>query len=173
MDWEWHGFFILVEQSGISVWMRESPSMLSFPTIIALHAIGMGLLAGTNAAMDFRILGFARGISISTLERLVPVMRFGFWLNALSGVLLLLAYPTKALTNPLFCVKLSLILFAIVDTWLIRREIIHKSTAGEIPPARKGKIMAVASLGLWAGAVISGRLLAYTYTYINSSFRTF
>ena len=33
----------------------------------------------------------------------------GFWVNAVSGVLLLIAYPTKALTNPLFYVKLVLI----------------------------------------------------------------
>ena len=33
----------------------------------------------------------------------------GFWINALSGILLLIAYPTKALTNPLFYAKLVLI----------------------------------------------------------------
>jgi hypothetical protein len=167
------GFFILLEASGLSTWVRESPSMLAFPTVIALHAIGMGLLAGTNAAMDFRILGFARGVPISSLERMVPVMRFGFWLNAVSGVLLLLAYPTKALTNPLFYVKLSLIAIALVDTLLVRKEIIHKSTAEDLSVPAKGKYLAVASLALWAGAVISGRLLAYTYTYLDSSFEVY
>ena len=164
------GFFILLEASGLSTWVRESPSMLAFPTVIALHAIGMGLLAGTNAAMDFRILGFARGVPISSLERLVPVMRFGFWLNAVSGVLLLLAYPTKALTNPLFYVKLLLIAIALVDTLVVRKEIIHKSTAEDISVPAKAKILAVGSLALWAGAIISGRLLAYTYIYLDSSF---
>src|SRR6267142_2189824 len=129
MDWSWQGFLILVEQSGISVWMRESPSMLAFPTIIALHAVGMGLVAGSNAAMDFRILGFGRGIPISSLERFVPIMRFGFWLNAASGILLLLAYPTKALTNPVFYLKLLFIAVALVDTFVIRKQIIHKSAA--------------------------------------------
>ncbi|PYU98243.1 MAG: hypothetical protein DMG10_28830, partial [Acidobacteria bacterium] len=100
MDWDLKGFFMLLEQSGISVWVRESPSLLAFPTVISLHAVGMGLVAGGNAAMDLRILGFAQGIPISSLERFVPVIRFGFWLNAISGLLLLLAYPTKALTNP-------------------------------------------------------------------------
>src|SRR5687768_1210451 len=99
---DWQGFFILLEQNSIGIWVSQSPSLLAFPTILALHAVGMGLLAGTNAAMDLRILGFARGVPVSTLERLVPTMRFGFWLNAVSGVLLLLAYPTKALTNPVF-----------------------------------------------------------------------
>ena len=107
--------------------MRESPSLLAFPAIIALHAIGMGLLVGANAAMDFRILGFASGVPISSLERLVPVMRFGFWLNATSGLLLLLAYPTKALTNPVFYTKIFLIVCAMVDAFLVRTEVIQEN----------------------------------------------
>ncbi len=164
------GFFILLEASGLSTWVRESPSLLAFPAIISLHAIGMGLLAGTNAAMDFRILGFAIGVPISSIERLIPVMRFGFWVNAVSGVLLLLAYPTKALTNPLFYVKLLLIALALVDTWFIRKEIVQKSTSDDISVPHRRKILAITSLALWAGAVISGRLLAYTYIYLDSSF---
>ena len=170
MDWDLKGFFMLLEQSGISVWVRESPSLLAFPTVISLHAVGMGLVAGGNAAMDLRILGFAQGIPISSLERFVPVIRFGFWLNAISGLLLLLAYPTKALTNPVFYLKLLFIALALVDTLLIRKQIIYKAVAPDASVATKGKILAAVSLALWAGAIISGRLLAYTYHYLNSSF---
>ena len=167
---DWKGFFILMEEGGIGKWVRESPSMLAFPTIIALHAVGMGLLAGTNAAMDFRIFGFARRVPISALENLVPVMRFGFWLNAVSGVLLLLSYPTKALTNWVFYLKLTLIALAMVDTWLIRKQVIQKSGMDNATVSARGKILAALSLACWAGAVVSGRLLAYTYIYLDSSF---
>jgi hypothetical protein len=167
---DWKGFLILFEQGSIGTWVRESPSMLAFPTIIALHAIGMGLLAGTNAAMDFRFFGFARRVSISALENLVPVMRFGFWLNAVTGVLLLLAYPTKALTNWVFYLKLTLIGLAMLDTWLIRKHIIQKSSVDATSVSTRGKILAGLSLACWAGAIVSGRLLAYTYIYLNSSF---
>ena len=165
-----HGFFILLEDSGLSRWVRESPSLLAFPTIIALHAIGMGLLVGANSAMDFRILGFASGIPISSLERLVPVMRFGFWLNATSGLLLLLAYPTKALTNPVFYTKMFLIACAMVDALLVRKEVLQRFDAAETFVSNKGKVLAIASLFMWAGAVVAGRLLAYTYLFIDASF---
>jgi len=167
---DWRGFFILFEQNAIGTWVRESPSMLAFPTIIALHAVGMGLIAGTNAAMDFRIFGFARHVPISTLENLVPVMRFGFWLNAVSGVLLLLAYPTKALTNWVFYLKLTLIGLAMADTWLIRKHVIWKSRVDTCVSA-SGKLLAGLSLACWGGAIVSGRLLAYTYIYLDSMFR--
>ena len=99
---DWKAFFTGVEASWLSVWVREAESLLAFPAIIALHAIGMGLLVGANIAMDLRVLGFAPRIPLSVLDALFPVMAIGFSVNAVSGVLLLLAYPTKALTNPLF-----------------------------------------------------------------------
>jgi hypothetical protein len=133
----------------------------------------MGLLAGANAAVDLRIFGFARGVPLSTMERFVPVMRFGFWMNAVSGILLLIAYPTKALTNPIFYLKLLLIAIAMVDTLLIRRQIIQKSSADDTSMPAKGKILAGLSLALWAGAVVSGRLLAYTYKHLDASFGTY
>jgi hypothetical protein len=167
------GFFMLLEASGLGTWVRESESLLAFPTIIALHAIGMGLLVGANAAMDFRFLGFAPGVPISSLERLVPVMRFGFWLNLISGLLLLLAYPTKALTNPVFYTKLLLITCAMVDALLIRKEIIRKPGADNHSVSNKGKVLAIASLFMWAGAVVAGRLLAYTYVFIDATFEKY
>jgi hypothetical protein len=166
----WREFFVWLEQNPIGIWVSESPSLLAFPTILALHAIGMGLLAGTSMAMDLRLLGIARGVSLSSLERLVPTMRFGFWVNAVSGVLLLLAYPTKALTNPVFYLKLLLIALAMVDTWLIRKHIIRNSVDTDATARAGGRLLAVASLIFWAGAVFAGRFLAYTYRYLDADF---
>ena len=49
------------------------------------------------------------------MQRFLPVMWFGFWLNAISGVLLLIGYPTKALTNPVFYLKLLFIALAVTS----------------------------------------------------------
>ncbi len=49
---------IWFEQSAYGTWLRESASMWAFPFPLTLHAIGMGFLVGTNAALNFRILGF-------------------------------------------------------------------------------------------------------------------
>jgi hypothetical protein len=42
--------------------------MLAFPTIITLHTICMGFLAGASSAIDLRILGATPGIPLSSLE---------------------------------------------------------------------------------------------------------
>src|SRR5437867_13235035 len=70
-----------VEQTQLSVWLRESPSLLAFPFVLILHTVGMGFLVGTNVAMDLRILGFAPRVPLSLLQKFFPVMGLGFFVN--------------------------------------------------------------------------------------------
>jgi hypothetical protein len=165
---DWKAFLTGVEASWLSVWVRESVSLLAFPTIIALHAIGMALLVGANIAMNLRVLGFSPRIPLSVLDSLFPVMVVGFWVNAVSGVLLLLAYPAKALTNPLFYAKLTLIALALLAARSIWKRVQGDQEAVGTPVASKLKVLAGVSLTLWAAAIVSGRLLAYTYTYLSA-----
>jgi len=107
-------FLAWVESTPLSQWIIGSPSMFAFPGILVLHAIGMGFAAGVSAALDLRILGVAARVPLSEMRRFLPFLWAGFWLNAVSGVLLLIGYPTKALTNPVFYLKLTLIAAAMV-----------------------------------------------------------
>ena len=95
------------------------------------------------------------------------MMWAGFWLNAVSGVLLLIAYPTKALTNPVFYVKLACIGFAVAILRGLANTIFQNPNLdlGEMPT--RGKWLAGTSLFCWAGAILAGRLLAYTYTRLT------
>ena len=72
----------------------------------------MGVLVGASTVLDLRLLGVARDLPITPLKRLYPIMWLGFWMQVASGVLLMIAFPTKALTNPVFYTKLILIAFA-------------------------------------------------------------
>ena len=167
-------FLLWLEATPLSVWMRESPFILAFPGVLCAHAIGMGLAAGINAAMALRLLGVAPGVPIAELRRYVPLMWFGFWLNAVSGVLLLVAYPTKALTNPVFFLKLTFILIAMLLFVGFRRRVFAdpgKSPDVAVLPwsERRLKLAAAAALVCWAGAITAGRLLAYTYNRMMAS----
>ena len=153
--------FVWLESTALSLWLVESPSVFAFPLVLALHTIGLGLLVGLNAALDFRLLGGAAHIPVAEFRRFLPVMWAGFWLNAVSGVLLLIAYPAKALTNPVFYLKLLLIGVAVGILVALRRRLLSERMAASAP--RRVKLLAVASLVCWAGAIIAGRLLAYTY----------
>ena len=157
-------FFLWLEATWLSVWIRESTSVLAFPGILTAHAIGMGLAVGVNAALALRLLGFAPGVVPRELRKFVPVMWFGFWMNTISGVLLLLAYPTKALTNPLFYFKL---LFIGLGMWLFTK--MADLMFDEGPADARGtnrRFLGWASLTCWIGAITAGRFLAYTATRI-------
>ena len=155
-------FTTWIETTALSVWVKESPSLLAFPFILIVHAWGMGLLAGSNAALDLRILGIAPRIPLSAMEKFYPVMWFAFVINAISGLLLLIGYPTKALTNPVFYLKLGCIAVGMVLMSRIRSRIVRPG----VLPSGKGRLLAVLSLLVWAGAIVSGRLLAYTCKYL-------
>jgi uncharacterized membrane protein len=89
-------------------------------------------------------------------------MWLGLWLNVLSGIALLIGYPTKALTNPVFYLKLAFIAAALVILKHVRRRL-----PVETVPSRELRMLAAASLACWAGAIVGGRLLAYTYTRLT------
>ena len=136
--------------------------MFAFPFILILHAWGMGIIAGGNAAIDLRILGVAPRVPLSAMAKFYPVMWLGFVINAISGFLLLMGYPTKALTNPVFYLKLLCIAAGMVLMSRLRRRVVPEET----PASPQGKVMAALSLIVWAGAIVSGRLLAYTCKYL-------
>jgi hypothetical protein len=159
-----------LESTAFSTWMRESPSVFAFPAILSCHTIGMGLVAGINAVLALRIFGVASAVPLREMKRFMPVMWFGFWLNAVSGVALLVAYPTKALTNPVFYLKLALIALAVWLASLIGGRLFGDSTPSDGAPSGVVKRLAAASLVCWAGAITAGRLLAYTYTRLMMTF---
>ena len=144
--------------------MRESTSIFAFPIVLAVHTIGLGLIAGLNVALDLRILGVAAGIPAPEFRGFVPLMWLGLWLNVTSGLALLAAYPTKALTNPVFYLKLGLIAVALVILRVVRRRLLTEGAPVTTSTSGGIRILAAASLVCWAGAITAGRLLAYTYT---------
>jgi hypothetical protein len=161
-------FFDWLEHTGISLWVRGD-SLLAFPTILTIHTIGMGFLAGTNWAIACRILGVAPGVPVGVLEKFYPVIWTAFAANAVSGVLLFLGYPYKAATNPVFYAKLTFIAVGIILVLKIRNEVLrpYLTSSGEAVFAHRAKRLAFASIIAWAGAITAGRLLAYTFHWLR------
>jgi len=156
-------FFLAVESSAFSVWMRESPSLLSLPGVLTLHTLAMGFLAGTALVISLRLIGFARTIPIQAMGAFFPIMWLAFWINAVTGVLLLLAYPTKALTNPFFYLKLGIIGAAVTLVPRLRSAVATGEPSAGAPIARNTVLLAITSILIWAAAITVGRLLPYTY----------
>ena len=160
--------FIWIESSALSTWTRESTSVFAFPTFLAVHAIGMAFVAGMNAAINLRILGVAPGVPLTEMKRFLPLIWVGVWLSAASGLILLIAYPTKALTNPFFWAKLIFVALGIVQLRVIGTGVLRNANLDTHPVPRRGRLLAAASTACWVGAIVTGRFLAYTYVRLLS-----
>ncbi len=67
-------FLAWLEQSGFATWVRESNSLLAYPSVLFLHTIGMGCVAGISALVDLRILGCASEVPLTGLRKTLPYM---------------------------------------------------------------------------------------------------
>src|SRR5262245_17200328 len=163
-------FFLWIEQTPLSVWVRESPSLWAFPFILFLHTLGLALLAGISVALDLWLLSGATRAPRIAAAGFFRAMWLGFAINAISGVVLLIAYPAKALTNWVFYTKMLLILLALLALERIRKEVFAGSRPGDvIAVTRSARLLAMASLVFWAGTILTGRLLAYTHSILLAS----
>src|SRR5262245_15816055 len=160
-------FLNSLEQSGFSTWVRESPSVWAYPTILFMHTVGLGFLVGTSIVLDLRVLGLSPHLPLQPMKRFVPVMWAGFWINAISGVILAVIDATSMLLNPLFYIKLSFIVLAMFCGRLIARQVFTNSLA-DAPVGSGARILAGASLFFWVGAITAGRLTAYLFTHAAS-----
>ena len=159
-------FLNTLEQSGLSAWLRESESVFGFYFVLVFHTIGLALVVGPNAAIDLRLLGVAPNIPLQPLRSWFNLMWLGLAMNFMSGIFLVLAYPSKAFTNPDFYIKLTLIGFAVWTMVRIKRQVFDDSSVSDAAMLARGKTLAVWSLLLWAGVITAGRLLAYTCSYL-------
>ena len=153
-------FLETLENLGLSTWVRESPSKLAYPTILWLHVMGMGVVAGVGSMISLRLLGVSSKMPLRPLERLYPLMWWGFGINAVTGTALLLASASKRLVDPTFYVKMIFI-FAGVAVLQLTRNRVFRSLGPDDAVPESAKTLAWAGLICWLGAVIAGRLLAY------------
>ena len=157
--------FNSIEHTGLSHWLRESPSVFGFYFFLTVHAIGMSLLVGTSMIIDLRILGVASEIPLKPLKGLFTIMWIGFVMNVMTGLLLVTAYPTKEFTNYDFYGKLTFVTLSMVTMRKIYFQVFKDGSLSEVEMAAKGRGLAKWSLFFWIVAVTLGRLLSETAIY--------
>jgi hypothetical protein len=151
-----------IENSAYAVWVRESPSIFAYTSILSLHAIGLAIIVGINWLVALRLLGFVPGIPVQSLRGLFPWMYVGFTVNAFSGLSLLAANLTNDLGNWVFVAKLVFLVFAMINLELMRMRVFNRPGALDssgLP--RQARTFAIASFVLWLLVIVAGRFTAY------------
>lgn len=145
--------FASIEDSTLAAWVRESPSIWAYATILTLHTVGLAIVVGANVVVDLRLLGWATAIPLTALRAVFPIMWAGFAINFATGVLLFMADATTKSVQTVFYVKLTCITLALIVARTISKRLRQQDD--------RLRAFAIASLFLWAGAIVAGRLMAY------------
>jgi hypothetical protein len=155
-----------LEASGLGQAMRQW--LWLYPAVETVHIVGIGLLFGSIAILDLRLLGLGRAIPVRLLSRhVLPWTTGSFLLIVPSGLLMFTAHATEFISSPIFVVKMCLILAAGLNAALFHAvvypsvDVWDAEEMRKLPPPPSARISAAVSLVLWMTVIACGRLLAY------------
>jgi len=131
----------------------------------------MGFVVGINIAIGLRLVGVARAIPLQPLRKFYPLHWACVGIIIISGIALLTAYPAKALTNPVFYLKLTALTVALLISRHFQNWMASTSARNELPGEPNAQIVRLAylTLLLWVITITAGRFLAYTHSVLLAS----
>jgi hypothetical protein len=135
-------------------------SQWRYAAVNTAHILGVALLVGAIVPMDLRLLGAWRRLQHSELARLLlPVAAAGLVLAATAGILLFAVRAKEYGVHPLFQVKMLIVLTGAAAA------LVAHARAGiwldRITPQQQ-RLHGALSLACWIGALVCGRMIAYT-----------
>lgn len=136
-----------VKTFGSTGWMYASVSVVHYLTLF--------WCVGSMALVDLRVMGIAaRKRSLSELsEQLFPWAWTGLVLACISGFFMFATAAGDWAPDPVFHVKLGMIVISIVFAYLVQRGAPKWAAAPEIPTS--AKVIAAIALLLWIATILS------------------
>lgn len=155
-------------------WLASTPgsialheSLFMYPLVESVHVLTLCLFVGMTMMLDLRLLGFTlRRVPVAdVVARLQPWMFLGFFIMVVSGVLLFYAIPVRSYQNIFFRLKVVFLILAGLNALMFHTGIFKSvgewGRGGETPS--RARMAGAASLVLWAGIIITGRMIAYNW----------
>ena len=156
------GFFTWLQDSTLGRTIAESA--YGYPVMITLHSLGLAIMVGLSVILSLRVLGLYSGIPYSSLTKLLKIAWIGFIINFLSGSSLFAANATGFIVDPVFLIKMTMVVLGAIFVGIMQSMInTSLATGGEAAAAanKNLKLMAWLSIGAWTIGMVTGRLIAY------------
>jgi hypothetical protein len=155
-----------LENSGLGHAMRQW--LWLYPSVEIVHIVGIGLLFGSIAVLDLRLLGFSRSIPAKKLARhVLPWSIAAFVLIVPSGLLMFTAHATEFIDSEVFVIKMLLIMAGLLNAGLFHTitfrtaDVWDSEEMRKLPPPPSARLAGGLSLLIWISVIACGRLLAY------------
>ena len=152
-----------IEASALGQAMRQW--LWLYPAVEVVHIAGIALLVGSIVILDLRLLGMSRSLPLRRLAaHILPWSAASFALIVPSGVAMFVAHATDLVGNPVFALKICLILLAGANAGILHAGAFRGAAQWdvEVMPPPAARVAAAVSLLLWVSVIACGRLLAYT-----------
>jgi hypothetical protein len=155
-------------------WLESTPASMAlhesiwvYPIVESVHVLALCLFLGLTVLVDLRLLGASLSATpvSQVIRRLGPWLLTGFAIMVMSGSLLFYAAPVKTYSNIFFRLKMIFLLMAGVNVAVFQFTTSRSMPQWDLyerPPLRV-RLVAGASLALWAAIAICGRLIAYNW----------
>lgn len=154
-------------------WLGDLPlsqaiatSAYLFPGIESVHVLALGLVFGSIAIVDLRLLNIRfRDQTINSLtERVLPFTWIGFVVAVITGLLMFMADPGRYLGNFPFQIKMIVLALAgvnmLVFHFFTQKRLTGWDQAGFTPPA--ARVAGALSLTFWIVIVVAGRWIGFS-----------
>jgi len=135
------------------------------PAVQTIHILAVAAVAASALMIDLRLLGL-RGMDQSfaaIARRFLPFIWWPLPILLATGAILIIAEPARALENPVFLLKMCLLLAAAAVTLACQIPLKRDPAFWEVSTSRKrmARLIAVASMPLWVAIICAGRWIAY------------
>jgi len=156
------GFLEWLQATWVGTLVAES--LWGYPLLETVHSIGMAMMIGSLGLINLRVLGYKPELPLLDVRQLLPLAWIGFTMNAISGTLLFTSDAVHFWGSYTFRIKMILITLGGINAALLGQRVFREAAAAgpAPPPTASTKSIAFLSLIFWFGAVIAGRLIAYT-----------
>ena len=129
------------------------------------HILGISTLFGSILALDLRLLGLWRRISLDTIATpTLPLAAIGFTLAILSGICMITVNAIDYIDNPFLLIKFSAIALGLVNALAVSFLPAWRARSSREPLPHEERQLAIAggtSLACWLAAVSAGRMIGY------------
>lgn len=154
-----------IEGTALSQWIVTN--FWAIPAIQVFHISALAALFGSALMINLKVLGIGgSGFSYAdTAKRFVPWMNWGFVVLLLSGLGLIIGEPIRELPNPIFWLKMGLIVITLPISLIFNAKVAKAEIAGKMSAtgslSGSYKFGAFLLIVLWCGVMFGGRWIAY------------
>jgi hypothetical protein len=158
--------------AAFSAWLELTPlSRLlqrvewAIPAVQTVHILAIAAVMGSMLLFNLRLLGMSgTDLPLARVSsRFIPVVWCSVLVLLVSGAVMIAAEPARSLLNPVFQLKMALLLGVLALTAATERPLRHSPGywSDTLVRSRVARLFAILSIALWVAILCAGRWIAY------------